>query len=486
MTEKPTYEKLGQKDKLFSVPWRIYLKICIVGLIIISMFVYGFYKCHRMGRIYTPLIDAAIEIKLQAALAHLWLDEIISDDRQDYINKVWEHHDKAECYAKAMSEGGETPDRILMPIEDAEISGKLKSIRGKLKEFREVAKKRMGTKGTSGIGTDINRRYDHIFWSFLKEADEVETNFQQIMAKDFSRYMHTQIILIFITILLFLVSGIFFWHFDSQRVKNIILLNNANSALQKSEKNFAITFNSIGDAVISTDTEGNILQMNPVAEKLTGWNFSEARGCHLRAVFNIVNEETRQRVESPVKKVLHKGVAVKITNHTILIAKNGTEYSVEDSCAPIRDGYGTITGVVLVFRDVSEKRREAKKLRESEEKLIRSKKMESLGLLVSGVAHDLNNILSGIVGYPELMLTDLPEDSQLREPILAMQESGHRAVAVVQDLLTLARGVAITKKTLKLNDIVRDYLNSPEFEKLKQFHPLVTINSNLGNDLFNV
>jgi signal transduction histidine kinase len=123
-------------------------------------------------------------------------------------------------------------------------------------------------------------------------------------------------------------------------------------------------------------------------------------------------------------------------------------------------------------------------LRESEEKLARLNKMESLGLLAGGVAHDLNNVLSGIVSYPELILNDLPEDSKLKKPIETIQKSGHRAAAIVEDLLTVARGVATTKEPLNLNDLIGDYLNSPEFKKLEQFHPTVTVKTNLDTDLF--
>ena len=139
------------------------------------------------------------------------------------------------------------------------------------------------------------------------------------------------------------------------------------------------------------------------------------------------------------------------------------------------------------LQDDIDKRRQAEKaLRESEEKLARSKRMESLGLLAGGVAHDLNNVLSGIVSYPELLLLDLPEDSKLRRPIEIMQESGHRAVTIVQDLLTVARGVASTKEPMNLNDLIGDYLNSPEIKKLKHFHPTVTIKTNLDSDLLNI
>jgi nitrogen-specific signal transduction histidine kinase len=135
---------------------------------------------------------------------------------------------------------------------------------------------------------------------------------------------------------------------------------------------------------------------------------------------------------------------------------------------------------------MTERKQAEETLRESEEKLTRSKKMESLALLAGGVAHDLNNVLSGIVSIPELILMGLPEDSKLRKPIKTMQESGHRAAAIVQDLLTVARGAAITREPVNLNDIVSDYLQSPEFKKIEQFHPIVTVKTNLDLDLLNV
>jgi two-component system cell cycle sensor histidine kinase/response regulator CckA len=133
--------------------------------------------------------------------------------------------------------------------------------------------------------------------------------------------------------------------------------------------------------------------------------------------------------------------------------------------------------------ELMEKEREQERIREQ---MFRSQKLESLGLLAGGVAHDLNNVLSGIVGYPELLLMDLPEDSKFRKPIEAMQESGYRATAIVQDLLTVARGVAITREPLNLNQLVDDYLQSPEFNKLKQFYSAVTIETDLETGLFNI
>jgi signal transduction histidine kinase/ActR/RegA family two-component response regulator len=121
-----------------------------------------------------------------------------------------------------------------------------------------------------------------------------------------------------------------------------------------------------------------------------------------------------------------------------------------------------------------------------ETQLQRAQKMEAIGTLAGGVAHDLNNILSGLVSYPELLLMELDEDSPLRQPILTIKKSGENAASVVNDLLTLARrGVAVTE-VLNLNDIIVDYLNSPEFEKLKVEHREVRISTQLEENLLNI
>ncbi|MGA4577275.1 PAS domain S-box protein [Limisphaera sp. VF-2] len=131
------------------------------------------------------------------------------------------------------------------------------------------------------------------------------------------------------------------------------------------EERHQVTLASIGDAVIVADAEGRVEFLNPVAEGLTGWPLAEARGKPLSKVFHIVNEETRQVVESPVSRVLREGRVVGLANHTLLIARDGREYPIADSGAPIRDEEGRITGVVLVFRDQTEERKAQRLLAEA-------------------------------------------------------------------------------------------------------------------------
>jgi PAS domain S-box-containing protein len=123
--------------------------------------------------------------------------------------------------------------------------------------------------------------------------------------------------------------------------------------IERERMRLHVTLSSIGDAVIVTDANGQVSFMNGVAESLTGWKDEDAIGLPLEAVFNIVNETTRRRVENPVARALREGIIVGLANHTILIAKGGAEYAIDDSAAPIRNGETELWGVVLVFRDVS-------------------------------------------------------------------------------------------------------------------------------------
>jgi len=153
----------------------------------------------------------------------------------------------------------------------------------------------------------------------------------------------------------------------------------ASKLLQESKEWLTITLHSIGDGVISTDNNGWIVNMNPVAENLCGYKLAEATGKPLSEIFQIINSETRDKIDNPVIKVLESGKVIGLANHTILVSKDGTEYQIADSAAPIKNKEGGVNGVVLVFSDVTKKHEAESKLRESEWGLKESQKIAGLG-----------------------------------------------------------------------------------------------------------
>ena len=209
-------------------------------------------------------------------------------------------------------------------------------------------------------------------------------------------------------------------------------LRNAQEALRASEERWATTLRSIGDAVISTCARGKIIFMNEVAEKLTGWPLCEAQGRDLDEVFNIVNEVTRSKPENPVAKVIHMGQVVGLANHTALISRNGTELPIEDSGAPIRDNQGQVTGVVLVFHDVSEKRKVEKALRDSE-------RLATTGRLASTLAHEIHNPLDTVGSLLYLIdrAPDVPET--VRQHISMASGELDRVTQMTRHMLSFQR-----------------------------------------------
>ncbi len=149
-------------------------------------------------------------------------------------------------------------------------------------------------------------------------------------------------------------------------VKDITPIKKASRDSEEERERLSVTLRSIGDGLIATDGEGCVSLMNPVAEQLTGWSLDVARGMPLDQVFCIIDEQTRKPGENPVKRALQTGRTVELANHTTLIARDGRERNIADSASPIRDSTGDIIGVVLVFRDVTEKKRLERALKESE------------------------------------------------------------------------------------------------------------------------
>ncbi|WP_246173447.1 PAS domain-containing hybrid sensor histidine kinase/response regulator [Limnoglobus roseus] len=158
------------------------------------------------------------------------------------------------------------------------------------------------------------------------------------------------------------------------------------------------TLSSIGDAVISTDVEGRVTFMNPVAEKLTGWPVKDAQGQLLTEVFRIVNESTREKVDNPALRALKTGHIVGLANHTILLARDGTEYPIDDSAAPIRDETGSVSGAVLVFRDITE-RNHAEQERARLAAIVESSNDAIVGKSLDGIVQTWNAGAERLFGY---------------------------------------------------------------------------------------
>lgn len=333
---------------------------------------------------------------------------------------------------------------------------------------------------------------------------------------------------------------------------------------------YLVTLQSIGDGVVATDAQGNVTLLNDVAERLTGWSRDDATGRPIGQVFRVIHETTRQPCENPVERVLQSGRLIGTANHTALLCRDGSEFSITDSGAPIRDAAGTVLGVVLVFRDITEQKRSEERFhratvhapfpimlaagdgeileinetwarlsgygrsdvgtvqdwmrhtlgeahaeavlsqesdgagaipdgeleihtrvgesrywsfnsalagpvpdgrpsivtmaldvtshREAELRLRQSEKLESIGLLAGGVAHDFNNMLNVILGRTEMAMQQAGSNAPINNHLLEIRKAAERSANMTRQLLAFARKQTVSPKVLDLNETVEAML----------------------------
>ncbi len=243
-------------------------------------------------------------------------------------------------------------------------------------------------------------------------------------------------------------------------------------SLRESEEKFSKVFHHAPMMIsISKIEDGTYLDVNNKFCEVSGYSREEAVG-KMSVDLNWISPQDRIRLRKELethRKIRRMEIKRRAkTGKQVYCLYHGELVTIDDRVRLLSIGL-----------DITEQKR-------LEAHLQQAQKMEAIGALAGGVAHDLNNILSGLVSYPELMLLDLPEDSPLRGPVETIQKSGQKAAIIVQDLLTMARrGVAVVE-TVKVNDIIDEYLNSPEHHKLRDFYPDIKLKKDLETELLNV
>lgn len=216
------------------------------------------------------------------------------------------------------------------------------------------------------------------------------------------------------------------------------------------KESLAVTLRSIGDGVITTDIQGKIIIINNEAERLTGWPSSEAVGQPLKSVFNMAIDLAAQaRAQRSGYRNEAHSILLSLPENATLTSRDGVERVIEQVASPIRDSKNEVAGVVLVFRDITERQRNETERRKAET-------LEQLGLLAGGIAHDFNNLLTAIIGNISLASLLLPVDDEMAARLTDAKNASMRARDLAQQLLTFARGGAPIKKTASIGKLIQD------------------------------
>jgi PAS domain S-box-containing protein len=232
------------------------------------------------------------------------------------------------------------------------------------------------------------------------------------------------------------------------------------SESRESERRYAVTLSSIGDAVIATDEKLLVTFMNPVAEALTGWVRTEAIGRPLVEVFQIINEDTRQTIDNPANKALRSGLVAGLANHTILLARDGREIPIDDCGSPIIDDRGQIIGAILVFRDITQRRHADAAVRRAQAELERAAQRTLVGQLAATMVQEVSQPLTGIMTNARrsllLLETDIPDLEAARATARYIVRDAQRVADVIVRIRRIFTKKSGLNETLDLNSAIHE------------------------------
>lgn len=237
--------------------------------------------------------------------------------------------------------------------------------------------------------------------------------------------------------------------FVSDQVAMTVMRKQIQSALAAERERLAVTLRSIGDGVISTDIDGNVLFMNKMAERLTGWEQSEAKMQPLSEVFPLTHAKNGDPVNPDIEGVMKSNTVRSLPKEVKLTDRNNNERYIADSIAPLRDEESKVIGSVIVFQDVTQQR-------QLEEEALKARKLESIGILAGGIAHDFNNILSGILGNISLAKLNINEQEKAEALLGEAETASKRAAKLTKQLLTFSKGGAPVKEEVSMKQLINE------------------------------
>ncbi len=510
------------------MPGLVYGLIAITGFALICTILYSTTLGLNAGRTFAPLVDATMEIKLNATTAHLWFEEIISGDPSIDIKEVWKLLDDTEWYANAMINGGQNSEGVYIPLKDPQLRREIQLVLVKLKQFRHISEVRLAQPDNSGIGSQIDQQFDTIFQDYITQTDKVESRLQEVINAELNKFRLIQGVLIVVAVMLSLLIAFIVRRFDNQRAQYTLTIEASNTQLSANNQQLMATEQQLRAAnqqLLASDQQlrasNQQLSAGEEALKLSesryrslfenmssGVAIYEAEDDGNNFIFkdfNITSEkiENTKRVDIIGKRVTDvfpgvrdMGLFQVLQNvwHTGKPEYFPISFYKDDKLEGWRENhvYKLPTGeLVTIYDDVTEKKKaefEIAKYRDHLEDLVNertnqlqavNKELEAFSYSVS---HDLRTPLRSIDGFSKVLLEDnaaqLNEEG--RDSLHRICRAAQKMGSLIDDMLLLSRlsRKKVEIKTLNLSPMAVTIINT-----LKEVAPERHVTVNIIPDI---
>ncbi len=447
--------------------WNAVITMGVVAILLFSLVV-----SHRMAANYFPLADAALQVQLDAVQGHLQLENIISGENDEDISVVWEYFDHCEHFVSLMIEGESHREKMILMLRGPKLQAEIEIMKATLMAFRRAAEHRWDTHQASGEGLQDKQRLSHLLNKLLAQADIVESAIDESRAKEFNKFQVVQGILILVVLGFSIFSGAIMGRFGKKQAQ-------VNLALLESQKNYEIIFE---DSPVPL-WEEDFSEVLSYYEELDRVGIKDIRShfdsnpealvaCSKKIQIRKINKAavvlhqagSKENLLLNLDKIFTDNSYEVFKEELISISEGVSEFESE---AEVKTLSGEVKNIFLKLTmdpiclgpgrallatvDITEKTKLEAQLRQAQ-------KMESVGLLAGGVAHDFNNMLAVILGNTELALEEVNEHQPIHIMLEGIKRAGNRSADLTRQLLAFARKQTIAPRVLDLDDVLAESL----------------------------